>query len=216
MTAPASSDDLGTGPVAVGFRPAMPEDADVAVPLIYSSGPAAFDYVFGADRAEAFLRRAFVADDGEFSHCRHEVALLRGHVAAVGAAFDGRAALAFTVAAARQILSCYGVLTGAGVIVRGLRTERVIRPPKPRELYLAHLGVLPALRGSGIGTRLVQALLERRDPLQHDLVALDVAVTNPRAEALYARLGFEVSALRPSSLANRDGIVADHRRMTLR
>jgi ribosomal protein S18 acetylase RimI-like enzyme len=216
MTAAASEADLGSAPAVLGFRPAMPEDADVAVPLIYSSGPASFDYVFGAGRAQAFLRHAFEAHEGEFSHRTHEVALLRGHIAAVGAVFDGRAALAFTLAAARQILKFYGPVAGIGVIVRGLRTEGVIRPPKPKELYLAHLGVLPALRGVGIGTRLVEALLLRRDPAWHELVALDVAVTNPRAEALYARMGFEVAVLRRSRLRNRDGAVADHRRMVLR
>jgi ribosomal protein S18 acetylase RimI-like enzyme len=194
----------------------MPEDADIAVPLIYSSGPASFDYVFGAGQAQAFLRRAFESHEGEFSHRTHEVALLRGHVAAIGAAFDGRAALAFTLAAARQILAFYGLFAGVGVIVRGLRAEAVIRPPKPNELYLAHLGVLPALRGVGIGTRLVEMLLQRRDPGVHALVALDVAVTNPRAEALYERMGFKVTVLRRSRLSNRDGKVADHRRMTLR
>jgi ribosomal protein S18 acetylase RimI-like enzyme len=172
--------------------------------------------VFGAGNAQAFLRRAFEDHEGEFSHRTHEVALLRGRIAAVGAAFDGRAALAFTLAAARQILAYYGPLSGIGVIVRGLRTESVIRPPKPKELYIAHLGVVPALRGAGIGTRLVEALLERRDPAWHELVALDVAVTNPRAEALYARLGFEVAVLRRSGLRNREGAVADHRRMILR
>ena len=216
MTTPASTDDLAAAPAVIGFRPAMPADADVAVPLIYSSGPAAFDYVFGAGTAQAFLRHAFASEAGEFSYRTHEVALLRGHVAAVGAAFDGSAALAFTLAAARQILGFYGFFEGLGVIVRGLRTESVIRPPKANELYLAHLGVLPALRGAGIGTRLVEALLQRRDAGRHDVVALDVAVTTPRAEALYERLGFGVVALRRSRLGNRDGAVADHRRMTLR
>ncbi len=216
MTTAASEDDLGTAPAVLGFRPAMPADADVAVPLIYSSGPSAFDYVFGAGKAQAFLQHAFADEAGEFSYRAHEVALLRGHVAAVGAAFDGSAALAFTLAAARQILGFYGPFAGIGVIIRGLRTEGVIRPPKPNELYLAHLGVVPALRGAGIGTRLVEALLQRRDPARHDVVALDVAVTNPRAEALYERLGFSVAVLRRSRLGNRDGAVADHRRMTLR
>ncbi len=214
-TTAASAADLGAAPAVVGFRPAMPQDADVVVPLIYSSGPAAFDYVFGAGRAEGFLRRAFESETGEFSHRTHEVALLRGHVAAIGAAFDGRASLAFTLAAAGQILGCFGVVRGAGVIVGGLRAESVIRPPQARELYLAHLGVLPELRGAGIGTRLIQTLLLRRDPALHDAVVLDVAVTNQRAEALYARLGFRVTALRRSRLRNRDGEVADHRRMTL-
>ena len=30
----------------LSFRPARPEDVDAAVPLIYSSGPDAFDYAF--------------------------------------------------------------------------------------------------------------------------------------------------------------------------
>jgi ribosomal protein S18 acetylase RimI-like enzyme len=215
MTTAASEQDLGAAHAVVGFRPAMPEDADVAVPLIYSSGPAAFDYVFGAGCAKAFLRDAFAGEEGEFSHRTHEVALLRGHVAAVGAVFDGRHALAFTLAAARQILGFYGLVRGLAVIVRGLRIEGVIRPPGARELYVAHLGVLPALRGTGIGTRLIETLLARRDPALHDRVVLDVAVTNPGAEALYARLGFTVTAVRRSRLANRDATVADHRRMTL-
>jgi hypothetical protein len=30
----------------IQFRPATPEDVEQAIPLIYSSGPAAFDYIF--------------------------------------------------------------------------------------------------------------------------------------------------------------------------
>jgi ribosomal protein S18 acetylase RimI-like enzyme len=205
----------GGGVDEVAFRPASPADVVAAVPLIYSSGPATFDYVFGRNRVSAFLRRAFEADEGEFSHRTHQVAVALGQVAAIGAAYDGRRMLAFTLAAARQILAFYGLIRGFGVIVRGLRVEAVIRPPKTRELYLAHLGVAPSLRGSGIGSRLVHRLLEQRDPKRHDHVTLDVATTNPRAEALYSRLGFRVTMLRRSRLANGEAVVADHRRMTL-
>lgn len=50
--------------MSITFRPACPSDADAAVPLIYSSGPAAFDHVFsvpGKATALGFLRRALVA-----------------------------------------------------------------------------------------------------------------------------------------------------------
>lgn len=197
------------------FRPAVAADADAAVPLIYSSGPAAFNYVFGRDDAMAFLRRAFVASDGEFSHRTHVVVEEEGQVVAAGAAFDGRRMLVFTLAAARQILSHYGLVRALGVIARGLRTESVIRPPKARECYIAHLGVTPGLRGRGIGAQLVRHLLGRVDLALHDCAALDVASTNPRAEALYARLGFRSEQLRKSRLVNDDGEVPDHWRMTL-
>lgn len=206
---------MASGERRLVFRPAVAADVDAAVPLIYSSGPAAFNYVFGRDDAMAFLRRAFAASDGEFSHRTHVVVEDDGQVVAAGAAFDGRRMLAFTLAAARQILSHYGPVRAVGVIVRGLRTESVIRPPKARECYIAHLGVAPNLRGGGIGAQLVRHLLGRVDPALHDCAALDVAATNPRAEALYARLGFRSEVLRKSCLANEDGAVPDHWRMAL-
>ncbi len=201
----------------VTFRTAEPRDADAAVPLIYSSGPAAFDYVFSHDRpgrALAFLRSAFVAGGGEFGFRNHVVALRDGAIVATGAAWDGRVALRFTAAAAARILRFYGPLRAWGVIVRGLRVEHVIHPPKPDEYYIAHLGVAPQWRGQGIGERLARHLLAAADPKRHRVAALDVAVSNPRAEALYARLGFRVDVLRRSALASRYHAVADHRRMS--
>ena len=147
--------------VGTAFRPARPDDVEAVVPLIYSSGPAAFDYVFGRGMAEPFLRHAFRSPAGEFSYRSHDVALRADQVVGTGAIFDGRQTLRFTLAAARQILGFYGPLRGLGVISRGLRIETVIRPPHRREFYLCHLGVAPSLRGSGVGTGLIGHLLAR-------------------------------------------------------
>ncbi len=200
------------------FRAAEAVDAEAAVPLIYSSGPAAFDYVFSHDRpgrALAFLRFAFSDGAGEFGWRNHVVAVADGGIVAAGAAWDGRLTLRFTIAAAAQILRFYGPVRAAGVILRGLRVEQVIRPPKADEYYVAHLGVREELRGRGIGARLTRHLLASADPGRHRAATLDVAATNPRAEALYARLGFQVEALRRSPLKSRYHAVADHRRMRL-
>src|SRR5271168_4769542 len=129
---------------ALTFRAAAPADVADAVPLIYSSGPTAFDYVFdtgGARRAQDFLRFAFLKGGGEFGWRTHRVAEMGGQVAAAGAAFDGRAVLRFTVAGALQILKFYGPIYAWGVMVRGLRTEAIIRPPRAQEYYLCHVGV---------------------------------------------------------------------------
>jgi ribosomal protein S18 acetylase RimI-like enzyme len=202
----------------VTFRRAEAADAEPAVPLIYSSGPAAFDYVFSHDRpgaALAFLRFAFRDGRGEFGYRNHTVAVRDGGVVGVGAAWDGRAGLSFMAGAAAQILRFYGPLRCWGVIVRGLRVEHVIRQPTRAELYVAHLGVREELRGQGVGERLIGELLQGADRSRHRVAALDVAVANPRAEALYARLGFKVEALRPANLRNRYHAVGDHRRMSL-
>jgi ribosomal protein S18 acetylase RimI-like enzyme len=204
-------------PAALTFRAATLADVADAVPLIYSSGPAAFDHVFdvGNSRgAQEFLRFAYLRRGGEFGWQAHRVAEIGGRVAAVGAAFDGRAVLRFTIANALVILRFYGPIRAWGVVVRGLRTETVIQPPRAEEYYLCHLGVREELRGQGIGARFMRHLLEGLDPDRHRCATLDVAVTNPRAQLLYERLGFEVEALRVSKLQNRRGRVADHYRMS--
>jgi ribosomal protein S18 acetylase RimI-like enzyme len=203
-------------PVAPAFRAATRADVQDAVPLIYSSGPSAFDYVFnigGRRDAQAFLRFAYLRGGGEFGWRVHRVAEIGGRVVAAGAAFDGRAVLRFTIAGALQILRFYGLIRAWGVMVRGLRTEAVIRPPRAEEYYLCHLGVREESRGQGIGARLVGNLLADLDPDQHRYATLDVAITNPRAQLLYERLGFEVEVLRASKLHNQHGRVMDHNRM---
>jgi len=205
-----------TNEAMVIFRAAEAGDADQAVPLIYSSGPAAFDYVLSHDRpghARAFLRFAFTDGAGEFGFRNHVVALADGDIVGAGAAWDGRVALRFTVAAAAQIVRFYGPVRACGVIQRGLRVEQVIRPPKADEYYVAHLGVREDSRGLGIGAGLTRHLLASADPRRHRVAALDVAVTNPRAEGLYERLGFRAATLRRSRLRSRYHAVADHRRM---
>ncbi len=200
------------------FRPATPDDADAAVPLIYSSGPAAFDYVFavpGKADSQAFLRRAFVDGRGEFGFRNHVIGIEDGRVVAAGAGWDGTATASFTLAASRQIIGCYGLGAGTGVMLRGLRVEAIVQPPGRRCWYVAHLGVPPDLRSRGIGVALVEHLLDSGRARGHSLAALDVAVTNPRAEALYARLGFRTTRELTSLLANAQATVPSHRRMEL-
>jgi ribosomal protein S18 acetylase RimI-like enzyme len=204
-------------PAALIFRAATPADAADAVPLIYSSGPAAFDYVFnigGTRDALAFLRYAYLHGGGEFGWRAHRIAEMGGEVAAAAAAFDGCTVMRFMIAGALQILGFYGPVRAWGVLVRGLRVEAIIRPPRAEEYYLCHLGVREEMRGHGIGARFMRHLLEGLDAKRHRCATLDVAVTNPRAQQLYRRLGFAVDALRSSKLENQRGRVADQYRMS--
>lgn len=200
----------------LSFRPAQPSDVATAVPLIHSSGPAAFDYVFavaGSGDAQAFLRRAFVDGAGEFGWRNHVVGVIDGAVVAVGAGYGGDTRWPFTLAAARQIFSHYGVRRAVGVVMRGLRVESVIPPPAGAMHYLGHLGVCPSLQGQGVGSALIRHLLQPVAASAESAIVLDVATTNDKAQRLYQRLGFEVVGERRSRLANAHGVVPDHRRM---
>lgn len=193
------------------FRPARPTDVDAAVPLIYSSGPDAFDYAFarpGRNSAQDFLSYAFVQGSGQFGWRQHWVGELDGRVVAAGTVFGGEQNLGYMLAASRQILGYFG-LGSLPVMLRGLQLERIICPPPKRTLYLAHLGVTPELRGEGLGSQLIEHFLQRGRGTGLTVAALDVSAANPKAQALYERFGFAVQVERVSTLPS----VASHRYM---
>ncbi len=76
--------------------------------------------------------------------------------------------------------------------------------PKTWPIY-AHTGVLgvallPALRGQGIGTRLITRTLEAARAYGLTRVELTVRENNRRAMALYRRFGFEIEGLKRNAL----------------
>ncbi len=82
-------------------------------------------------------------------------------------------------------------LRGSLRAVLGLRFAE--HHPAADELYVDGVAVAPAERGEGIGTRLLQeaVTVAREDGLRW--LRLHVVDTNPRAQALYERLGFRVA-----------------------
>jgi ribosomal protein S18 acetylase RimI-like enzyme len=75
------------------------------------------------------------------------------------------------------------IITADGVDVGMIDVEH-----RPTEIYLSRIEIHPGHQGRGIGTRLITALIDEARRNGQDL-ALDVLVANPRARALYQRLG---------------------------
>lgn len=191
------------------IRRATPADADACVPLIHSSGPAAFEHVFASGQltAQDFLRPAFCSGLGQFGCRQHWLIEENGQILATGTAYSGRDTLAYSLRSARQILSHYSFRAALGVLSRGLAMERLIPPPPRETWYLAHLGVAAEARGRGLGQQLIGHLEQQGRTAGFERVALDVAASNPRAQALYERLGYRQETARTSTIAG----VADHR-----
>lgn len=178
----------------VQFRPAEPHDAEKAAPLILSSGPAAFHWLFTRGErktAVEFLRTAFSRGGSLFGFQNHTLGTIDGEVVATGAFYTHRDAPALNRGVALEVLRYYGPLVTPVVLMRGLRIERSLPPPTKGRLYIAHLGVNEEWRGHGIGEKLVRFAFERAQR-EHLIPSLDVALTNPRAQSLYERLGFRV------------------------
>lgn len=74
-----------------------------------------------------------------------------------------------------------------------------------RKAHAGHiaLAVHPRSHGQGIGTALMRKLLDLADNwLMLERVELSVLATNPRAQRLYARLGFELEGTKRGSVVS--------------
>lgn len=212
--------------MSLEYRPCTKHDVKQVVPLMYSAGPEAFRYVFSVKEKEQvldFLSVAFCAGDGEFGYKSHQVAVQNGAIVALVGRRTGEENLAYTWSAIKQIFSYYGFYNGIRVLNRGLKFERIVKPPAKNVVCLHNLAVAEGLRGQGVGQGIIQHFIEQEK--QHQIqakqhkfsaICLDVAETNPRAKALYQRLGFEVKRFALGRLTNRFGTGVSHEYMELK
>lgn len=70
---------------------------------------------------------------------------------------------------------------------------------RPAELYVTDLQVLPELQGRGVGTAVLREIIAKAATLGIP-VALQVLRVNRRAQRLYERLGFRVTATSDTSI----------------
>ncbi|HEY0262635.1 MAG TPA: hypothetical protein VGB95_06385, partial [Chitinophagales bacterium] len=112
------------------FSPSQKHEVAEIVPLIYSAGPEAFDYVFTTSKQKAldFLTYAFPREGGEFGYRNHITVKSGNEIIGTGSVFCGNESLKFTVDALKAIVGFYK-WQAVGVIIRGLRTEAVLMPP---------------------------------------------------------------------------------------
>jgi len=124
------------------------------------------------------LRRATPADS-EFCFQLHKAAM-GGYVAAIWG-WDDQVQRGFHVRAFNP--GRWQIVTAGGTDVGMIDVEY-----RPGETYLSRIEVHPDHQGHGIGTGLIEALLDEAARTGRDLV-LDVLTVNHRARALYQRLG---------------------------
>jgi len=176
-------------------RPARPDDASQAAPLVLASGKLEFGFLFGVPGEEciAFLRAAFASTHGRFSWRRHWVSAQGGDVIGVLAAHGSRSTLADNLWFACMTLHFFGLRRTVGILRRGLILERELPPPRHGETLLAHCATREDARSRGVFSALLNAAQTGTMPpsiSRSEGLVLDVLVSNDRAAQLYRRLGF--------------------------
>ena len=202
---------------ALELKPCTINDVNEAVPLIYASGPDAFDFVFKNKKysAQDFLKFSFTRKGGEFSFDNHYALWQNNEIIAVGSVFNHQKARAFTFADAKNIIRFYKI-GGIRVALNGLKVETMIKLPNKNEITIGHLGVKENRRWQGIGTILIKKLMEVSNKNVSAYFILDVSEENPKAKALYTKLGFKTIKYYVSSFKNKYSKVPNHYRMELR
>jgi ribosomal protein S18 acetylase RimI-like enzyme len=180
------------------FRPARPQDADRVVPLMRASSGTMLDTTFGADRVEAFLRSDFLRGNGIYGYAHQLVATSAdGTVLATCTSYRGDRFRTLGMATLRTVFVHFGPIRVLGILRRMLAYRGQFAAPQPESLFLANLGVAPEHRGKGIGSQVLQHLLNTGSRSGATLVEFDVSFSNPDAQRLYERLGFTVTEDRP-------------------
>ena len=114
----------------------------------------------------------------QYSYCHALVAEIDGKAVGAALGYDG----ASLAQLRNHTLQLVEQLTGRKV---SLEDET-----QAGEFYIDTVGVLPDYRGNGIGTQLLQSIIDFAFQSGFDRVGLLVDFDNPRAQALYTSLGF--------------------------
>lgn len=205
--------------MVIEVRDCLAKDAAAAVPLMYMAGPEAFRYVFSVDYEEQavdFLYYAFACGEGEFGYKDHQVVIENERVIALVGRRSSKDNFRYTLAAIKQIFSYYGLNKAVGVLIRGLRFEGIVAPPKKDIVCLHNLAVSPEQQGSGIGSKLIEYFIAEEKKKGTQVVSLNVAETNPMAKKLYERLGFVVKHKKKGNLVGQYGRGVGHEYMEIK
>lgn len=176
----------------MGIRKAISKDSVQIAPLILSSGPVTFEYIFSTRHGPAigdFLKAEFAQNQTMFSHRHHHVYERDGDVIASIGSFDASSHSGTFLGNARAIFGSYGIRG----ILKGLLFElRLVKAPRKGCLYLCHIAVLEDCRGQGIAAQMINFMMAKGREEGYRSLSLDVAEQNTKALRLYQQMGFKV------------------------
>lgn len=130
------------------------------------------------DRGHEIIERLVRMDNTQYSYRNTIVCLADGAVAGAICGYDG----AKLHELRQPVLDMLREECGTQISV----TDET----SAGEFYLDSVGVMPEMRGLGIGARLLERMRDEAFATGHDRVGLLVDDINPKAERLYQRLGF--------------------------
>lgn len=178
----------------LAFRSAQPADAAIAAPLIYSAAPEQYHFVFAVDRYTIidFLQRAFHHGSRLFGYQRYTVATIQDQVIAIGAFYGAADHPKPDLKTIGTLINCFDPVRFVGILRRSAQFSAILSQAMPETKYIANFAVAESWRGQGIGTTFLQREIGLAKTQGYKTCTLNVSTSNPKAQQLYERLGFQV------------------------
>lgn len=182
------------GNLEMEIRKARKTDSGKIAELIYSAGPELYDFIYLTEKTNPldYIRFEFESGRGLCGYKNVTVFVKDGVVVGTGCFYSGKEYKKLLAGTLMNMVQFFGPIKVLPALLRSNHASSVMKEPRHNELYLANFGVSPECRGTGIGSRMVQAQIDAAKDNGYRIFSLDVADTNPKAEALYSRLGLEI------------------------
>jgi ribosomal protein S18 acetylase RimI-like enzyme len=184
--------------------------------LVWSTGPSSYSYIFGDRRRfDAFLERSWLTPDTYFGHTEATVALCDGRVAGVEIGFTGgrnydtkdNLAVVSAELVARGLVDADDL---SGILARADKAS-YLNPFVPRHAYyVLALAVVPAMRGSGLGAKLLANAMGKGAAAGCRELHLDVLSDND-AVGFYRARGLETACETIAPEPHRAGVPMEMR-----
>ncbi|MGC8855891.1 MAG: GNAT family N-acetyltransferase [Anaerolineae bacterium] len=179
---------------AFTIRPAQRNDTDLAVAVFQSSMGGMADYLFaGLPRLspQQALARLFQSDQHRFSWQFAHILEADGQAAGLLLSYPGRDLKRLQLALFRQLPALFGWSRTLSFLQRTLALLTAIEA-RADEYYISNIGILPALRGRGIGAQLMAFAEEQAHLAGLQKCSLAVDEHNTGAIRFYERLGYQI------------------------
>lgn len=196
-------------PGAAGHRGVIAE-------LVWSTGPSSYSYIFGdRSRFDAFIEHSWLTPATYFGHTEATVAICDGRVAGVEIGSPGARNYETkdNLAAVSAELVAKGILTERALLEVLARADKAsyLNPHVPSHAYyVLALAVVPGMRGTGLGARLLANAVRKGRAAGCRELHLDVLSDN-EAVGFYRSRGLETACETIAPEPRRGGVPMEMR-----
>ena len=184
----------------VTVRTATPGDVNEAVDLLMQAAGSLLTHIFGnGDDActRRFLASAWQNGVGQYGHGNHWVAESDNSVVGLVTSWHDKLPKDFDRQTLDMVTQHFGLDEAVEIVMRSQVYSSALCPPTSEQLAIGHLAVKPGLRGNGIGTHLLDAMLALARRYRKNAVVLDVETCNQDAIHFYTSQDFSVEQTTP-------------------